>query len=196
LRSVLSYQLTLKSSAARKLQSSNAKSGRRGPGLRETGCRFPSVQRGGGSVFHPKGRFEARLGIFRLDGVSVLAHAGKMKRNMDLVRQLLIRSEGDEEAAIACEKFTVEERAYHVQLLIDAGLVEGVVMKGPQGALTGALVSRLTWAGHDFLQSVREDTVWKKAKEQVLKPGASWTFEILKEWAKNELKQKLGLPVQ
>jgi hypothetical protein len=115
---------------------------------------------------------------------------------MDLVRLLLMRSEGDKDAATASKRFTVEERAYHVQLLIDVGLVEGVVMKGPQGALTGAMVSRLTWAGHDFLQSVRDDTVWKKAKKQVLKPGASWTFDILKEWAKYELKKKLGLPLQ
>jgi hypothetical protein len=42
---------------------------------------------------------------------------------------------------------------------------------------------------------MRDDTIWKKAKEQVLKPGASWSFEILKEWAKHELKQKFGLPM-
>lgn len=114
---------------------------------------------------------------------------------MELVRLLLMRSEGEEDAATACEKYTVEERAYHVQLLIDAGLVEGTAVRGPQGAFIGAVVSRLTWAGHDFLQSVRDDSVWQKAKENVLKPGASWTFDILKEWAKHELKQKLGLPL-
>ena len=118
-----------------------------------------------------------------------------MKRNMELIRWLLLRSEGDEEAAKACEAFTVEERAYHVQLLIDAGLVEGVVRRDEVGNPNGAIVSRLTWAGHDFLQSVRDDTIWKKAKDQVFKPGASWTFDLLKEWAKQEVKQRLGLPL-
>jgi hypothetical protein len=117
-----------------------------------------------------------------------------MKRNMDLIRLLLMRSEGDKEAEVACNKFTVEERAYHVQLLIDARLVEGRVMKGQQGALSGAIVFRLTWAGHDFLQSVRDETVWKKAKKHVLKVGASWTFDILSDWVKSELKKQLGLP--
>jgi hypothetical protein len=120
----------------------------------------------------------------------------KMKRNMDLVRLLLMRSEGDDDAKKACENFSVEERAYHVQLLIDAGLVEGIVRKDSQDVAKGAIVSRLTWAGHEFLQSVRNDTVWKKAKEHVLKPGASWTFDILKDWVKSELKQTLGLPPQ
>jgi hypothetical protein len=41
---------------------------------------------------------------------------------------------------------------------------------------------------------MRDDTVWKKAKEHVLKPGASWTFDILKEWLKAEAKSRLGLP--
>lgn len=117
-----------------------------------------------------------------------------MKRNMELVRLLLMRSEGDAEAEKATEQFSVEERAYHVQLLIDAGLVEGFVRRGPKAEFTGAAVSRLTWAGHDFLQSIRDDSLWNKAKKQVLQSGSSWTFDILKEWAKHEVKQKLGLP--
>jgi hypothetical protein len=118
-----------------------------------------------------------------------------MKRNMDLVRLLLMHYEGDKDASTACANFSVEERAYHVQLLIDVGLVEGIVRKGAKGEIIDAVVFRLTWAGHDFLESMRDDTIWRKAKEQVLKPGVSWTFEILKEWAKNELRQRLGLPL-
>lgn len=115
---------------------------------------------------------------------------------MDLVRLLLLRSEGDKDAEHDCEKFSVQERAYHVQLLIDAGLVEGTARRDAKGDFTGAVVSRLTWAGHDFLQSIRDDTLWKKAREHVLKPGASWTFDILKEWARHELRQRLSLPLQ
>ena len=41
------------------------------------------------------------------------------------------------------------------------------------------------------------DTVWRTAKEKVLKPGVSWTFELLKETLKALAKQQLariGLP--
>jgi hypothetical protein len=41
------------------------------------------------------------------------------------------------------------------------------------------MLIRLTWAGHDFADAISEDNVWNKAKEHVLKPTASWTFDIL-----------------
>jgi hypothetical protein len=117
-----------------------------------------------------------------------------MKRNMDLIRLLLMRSEGDESARDACGKYTGEELGYHVQLMLDVGLVEGEAFSRADGEFNGAVVTRLTWAGHDFLETVRDDSLWKKAKENVLKPGASWSFDILKEWAKHEIKMKLGIP--
>lgn len=119
-----------------------------------------------------------------------------MKRDMELIRLLLLRSEGDQKAAKECEKFSIEERAYHVQLLVDAGLVEAVVRRGPNDEFTGAVVSRLTWEGHEFLQSVRDDKLWNRAKVQLMKSGASWTFEILKAWATQEIKQKMGIPIE
>ncbi len=88
------------------------------------------------------------------------------------------------------EKFTGEEKVYHTALLIDAHLVEGEAV-----GISHSVITRLTWSGHHFLDAMRDDTVWKKAKEHVLKPGASWTFDILKEWLKAELKVKLGMPI-
>lgn len=85
---------------------------------------------------------------------------------------------------------SIEEQTYHTQLLLDAGFVEGRVFDEET-----CVVQRLTWAGHDFLDAMRDDTVWKKAKEHVLKPGASWTFDVLKEWLKAEVKAKLGMPI-
>ena len=114
---------------------------------------------------------------------------------MELVRLLLLRTEGDPDAAATCESFTVGQRSYHVQLLKDAGLVEAEVHRRPDGEFIGAVTSRLTWAGHDFLDAMRDDTIWSKAKKHVLKPGASWTFDLLKEWLKHEAREKLGLPI-
>jgi len=118
-----------------------------------------------------------------------------MIRNMNLIRLLLLRSEGDEEAKKACEGFTVEERAYHVQLLIDAGLVEGMAVRGANGEFTGAAVSRLTWSGHDFLDASRDNKTWNRFLEMLKDRGLSLTFDLTLAWLKKELAAKAGLPL-
>ncbi|HHW2142459.1 TPA: hypothetical protein ACUT66_006159, partial [Pseudomonas aeruginosa] len=38
---------------------------------------------------------------------------------------------------------------------------------------------------------VSEDTLWKKAKDVILKPSASWSFGLLREYLKTEMARKL-----
>jgi hypothetical protein len=38
----------------------------------------------------------------------------------------------------------------------------------------------LTYAGHEFLDSARSDTVWNKAKEKLLSTSGTITLEALK----------------
>ena len=98
---------------------------------------------------------------------------------------LLIQQENDE-APPGLDSYPGEIQAYHAGLLIDAGLVEGRTVQGNHGQIIGAVITRLTWAGHDFLDAARNDTVWNKAKEKMLKPGISWTFSMLAEFLKAE----------
>jgi hypothetical protein len=119
-----------------------------------------------------------------------------MNRDMDIIRQILICTE----RGGSLSELGIDERviAYHGLLMIEAGLILGAVHEGTYGGRKlpdRFIYHRLTWAGHDFLDAICEDTIWKKAKEQVLKPGASWTFEVLKQWAKHELLTRAGIPV-
>jgi hypothetical protein len=118
-----------------------------------------------------------------------------MKRDMELIRSLLLEKE-QERAPEELAGYSLEEILYNTELMADAGLVVASFIKDAGGVTRTAITERLTWAGHDFLDSTRDSKIWKKAKEQVLKSGASWTFDILREWVKYELKQKLGLPHQ
>jgi hypothetical protein len=115
---------------------------------------------------------------------------------MELVRLILLAVEGSEDAAAKSQERSTEERAYHVALLLDAGFIIGKTTNNADGHPNGYFVTRMTWTGHEFLDALRDETIWKKAKEHVLKPGASWTFDILKEWAKQEIKERLGLPIE
>jgi hypothetical protein len=112
---------------------------------------------------------------------------------MDLVRQILQRVEAlewvNENPPEPYQAGTAEE-AYQIALMKDAGLLEAF-MENTNGSPSAAAVFRLTWAGHEFLDAARDDKVWKKAKELVLKPGLSWTFQILGDFLKSEIQQRL-----
>ena len=121
-----------------------------------------------------------------------------MKRDLVLVRNILFRCEELEAGSTATRQYFSDLCAEpailgeHLGLLAEAGLLHVIDVSDSTG--DDYIVRKLTWAGHEFIDSIRDEGLWQKAKKHVLKPGASWTLEILKEWAKNEIKQKMGLP--
>ena len=117
----------------------------------------------------------------------------EMKRDMDLIRLQLLTLEAGRDP-VEIEGFPKETLLYHVYLLDDAGFVHAAIAKGGKGQLIAAHVLEITWAGQEFLQSIKDDTLWNKAKEKVLRPTASWTLGILSEWLKQEIKVKMGIP--
>jgi len=112
---------------------------------------------------------------------------------MNLIRLLLLKYEG-EEPKPDLSAYTEAQQVEHSTLLIEAGLVHGQVIEDGQGMPTGTNVLRLTWAGHEFLASARNETIWKKADDQINKAGVSVTVSILQELLKQLLKQSLGMP--
>jgi len=116
-----------------------------------------------------------------------------MKRDMNLIRLLLLDTEG-EEPRPDLAGFTEEQRIYHSALLIEAGLIEGVIRKDENGFPSGTVRVRLTWAGHEFLDAARNDTIWKKASEKIKQSGVQVTISLLEELLKKLLKESLGLP--
>ena len=48
----------------------------------------------------------------------------------------------------------------------------------------------LTWAGHDFLDSIRDPIVWSKTKKGAMEAGG-FTFDLLKDLAKGFLKKQI-----
>lgn len=126
-----------------------------------------------------------------------------MKRDMDLIRRIVLavqdlpvgeRSGNDMPVVNGLEGVDPRTFAAHVQVLEEAGLVMATVQGSGKQMPGAAVVFRLTWAGHEFADSVRDDTLWTKAKEHVIKPSASWTFGVLGEYLKAEVKLRLGLP--
>ncbi|WP_454674858.1 DUF2513 domain-containing protein [Achromobacter pestifer] len=116
-----------------------------------------------------------------------------MKRDMDLVRRITLAatelSPGDWLEEI--EGVDADVFAEHATLMQEAGLVDATITEYLDGGASVA-VKRLTWDGQEFADQIRSDTLWKKAKENVIKPSASFSFTLLREWLKDELRK--GLP--
>ena len=125
-----------------------------------------------------------------------------MQRNMDLSRQLLLGMEGE---ASTQYDFNVEqvddlEKWYNIDLLVQANLIRGVQVHwaadgtGPYVHTKGLVA--LTWEGHEFLDAVRNDSVWRQVMEKAQASGLdiqSLTFEVIKTLGVSIVKDGLGL---
>jgi len=109
-----------------------------------------------------------------------------MKRDLETIRSILLKTEASSEA-FRCES---PEEIYNAVLLSDAGLIEARF--APPTLPDTAMILRLTWQGHDFLDAARNDTIWSKAKEKFLKPGISWTFSIVFDFLKAEAQRQIA----
>lgn len=107
-----------------------------------------------------------------------------MKRDMDLVRQILMVMEDHEHGfapdPLEVAGYTEEVVGYHLTVMGEADLIK-VTSTTPFGSASPtALASRITWEGHEFLANARNETVWSKVKSIVVAKGGSVSFEVLK----------------
>lgn len=117
-----------------------------------------------------------------------------MKRNADLIRAMALAIEDLPPGQNLSKMDGVDAHTFaaHAELMVEARLVDGRILKSYGSEPAAAVIFRLTWDGCDFLDAARSDTLWRKAKDSVISPAASWTFDILKEWLKTEIEN--GLP--
>jgi hypothetical protein len=121
-----------------------------------------------------------------------------VKRDMDFVRELLLRVESDPELdgyhwkTFNTSDFSPrsnEEVAYHVDLLIDAGLLVG---SDPTMDAESTPISRLTWDGHEFADNIKDMSIWKRVKARIDGlPGVA--VKVIAAVAESEIKKHLGL---
>lgn len=117
-----------------------------------------------------------------------------MKRDPDVIRSIALATEDLKPGEVLSSIPNIDGHtfAHHVRFMQDAGLVDARVQSFLGSEPPAAAVLRLTWDGADFLDAARSDTLWAKAKNSVIAPTASWTFDILKDWLKEEIRG--GLP--
>ena len=116
-----------------------------------------------------------------------------MKRDMDLIRQILLFLEDidtfDTPLKMSVEEFDQSIIDYHIYLLNQAGLIKAFDFSADEYSDWRA--SHLTWQGHEFLAVAKDDTRWNKVKTAVKKHGGSATFEVVKTLLSELLKEQM-----
>ena len=113
-----------------------------------------------------------------------------MKRDWELVREILLRVEDlPKDRDLWVKDFTGKDPdmvIYHVHLLRQAGFLEGdrpreKVMPGD-----------LTWEGHEFIDTIRPEPVWRRVKAYAAEKGLDLSLEVIKTTAVAVLKNALS----
>ena len=124
-----------------------------------------------------------------------------MRRDPELIRKLMLAIEQssqplNDQAQI--DSYSRDEVAYHMRLIIEAGLAQGSVMEDHSGGNTTiprfVAILRMTNAGHDFIDNIRDDTVWRDVRKRLAAVGGSAAVEVIKQLGAAALKAHLGLP--
>lgn len=121
-----------------------------------------------------------------------------MKRDMDLVRRLLFYiEENQENEPLQSGEINIdghEEGAigYHLKIMADGGLIDAQDITTFDSVSYDFFIRNITWYGHEFLDSVRDDGLWTRTKE-ALKPVGSASLSVVMNLAASLLNKQLGL---
>jgi hypothetical protein len=121
-----------------------------------------------------------------------------MRRNLEILREVLLAvelAEGPFDLTDGrIEDHSFAELAHHTELLIEAGLLKGeVVYADTQGTPVYVRILRLTWAGHEFLATARDERTWQEALRATPAGPEAMSFEVLCEVLNEAARGKLRL---
>lgn len=118
-----------------------------------------------------------------------------MKRDMELIRKIMLAAEVNDDPYELLdpkvEGHSELEISYHIALLDDAGLLHGQD-RSAIGIFRWS-AGPLTWSGHEFVNAIRDEAVWKEATALASQSGDGTVFELLRKALLKVLEQRLGL---
>ena len=109
-----------------------------------------------------------------------------MKKNWEIIREILLRLEAASTPntylnAKAISEFPVQEVAYNMRLLNQAGYINAKILESHSGSgeIEAALAIHLTNTGHGLLDTIRNDSVWSKITDTFKSKGLEMTFDLV-----------------
>lgn len=127
-----------------------------------------------------------------------------MKRDLDLIRQILLTRENSEKYQVKDDEFLnfgdLRFINYNIQLMEDAGLIECLSYPAHYEDDYGNIypfkshaILRLTNFGHDYLDSVRDTDIYSKTKEKLGDKFSSVALNIVQKVAETIILSNLNI---
>ena len=119
-----------------------------------------------------------------------------MKRDMDLIREILLAIEEQHEygpiSGLTIPGHSMNEIAYHCKILYEHGFIDNYEDDSGDDELLDFSVGALTWEGADYLEDVRDNTRWGKVKKTMKEKGIPLTVEFIKETVNTMVSTLIG----
>lgn len=124
-----------------------------------------------------------------------------MELKYELIRQVLLVVESKKDLRnfldiediyvdIDSNKYSKDDVAYTLLKSRDAGLIDAEPIKGSE--LSSFMIGHLTFTGHEFLNSIADENVWKETKSKASKLKTV-TLPVLQQLAVSVMNKQLGL---
>lgn len=125
-----------------------------------------------------------------------------MKRDLDLLRKILSAVENANEfyyyngiphlaSDIDCPDLNLV--SFHVSLLVDNNYIEVLNISCCDIDYDDYMIKRLTADGCDYLDNIRNDTIWNKTKEAISNVGGTCALDIVKSIAGKIILSQAGI---
>lgn len=122
-----------------------------------------------------------------------------MKRDLNLIRNMLLRIE---ELNSTKQKITIDSFldlcaepaliSLHIELLIDSNYIETSEPIYCE-TIKDFSIYRITSDGYDYLDSIRENSIWERTENMLFKVGGSAALNVVKDIAVSIIKTRLGI---
>lgn len=124
-----------------------------------------------------------------------------MKRNLDLIRQIMLRIEASDKDSFYADDFkdltdNEKELRYNLHLMYEAGMIAASQIDVMGSMLPEYRIYWLTNNGCDFLGDIRDKSIWLKTKDTLTKIGTNAALDVVSTVAKAVIKSSLSSYLQ
>ena len=118
-----------------------------------------------------------------------------MKRDMELCRKILFAIE-EQYVDVAIhnlkiEGYSMEQVAYHCKILHEAGLISDYKPLPGGNHIISFGVGSITWNGHEYLDTIRQESRWNEIKAQIASKSLPMTIDVITKVASSSIAEAI-----